>query len=232
MFAGLRLRYPAAMCGRFAIFSPLQQLIEAFGLSAAPDELPPRYNAAPGQQLPVVLARGAERRCGLMRWGLVPSWARDEKMGKRLINARAETLAEKPSFKVALRRRRCLVPADGFYEWKKTGGAKVPHFVALRSGGPMALAGLWERWDGGAEPLLTFTIVTTAPNELVAELHHRMPAILPPERWDRWLSGEPPLPAGLAELLAPLPAAQLTAHPVSRAVNAPARDDPELIRPA
>jgi putative SOS response-associated peptidase YedK len=231
MFAGLRLRYAAAMCGRFAIFSPVQQLIEAFGLSAAPDELPPRYNAAPGQQLPVVLARGAERRCGLMRWGLVPFWADDPKIGNRLINARAETLATKPSFKNALRRRRCLVPADGFYEWKKTAGAKVPHYLALRSGRPMALAGLWERWEGGAEPLYTFTIVTTAPNAVVAALHRRMPAILARAHWDRWLDETPPAPEALAELLGPAPDDWLVAHPVSRAVNSPAADGPELLEP-
>lgn len=231
MFAGLRLRYPAAMCGRFAIFSPVQQLIAAFGLSAAPDELPPRYNAAPGQRLPVVVASGAERRCGLMRWGLVPSWADDPEIGKRMINARAETLSEKPSFKNALRRRRCLVPADGFYEWKKSGGAKVPHYLALRAGGPMALAGLWERWDGADAPLYTFTIVTTAPNAVVAALHRRMPVILARECWDRWLGDPPPAPEELSELLGPAPDDWLQAHPVSRAVNSPAADGPELIEP-
>lgn len=218
------------MCGRFAIVSPVHELIEAFALAAAPEQLRPRYNAAPSQELPVIPNR-EPRALELFRWGLVPFWAKDAKIGNRMINARSETLTEKPSFKKALEQRRCLVPADGFYEWKKTDVGKQPHFIRLRSGSPMALAGLWERWDKGPEPLLTFTIVTTTPNPLMARLHHRMPVILPERTWARWLDPDPLLSDALEGMFDPYPADEMEAFEVSTAVNSPANDAPELIQP-
>lgn len=210
--------------------SPVHELIEAFGLAAASEDQRPRYNAAPSQDLPVIPNR-LPRALELFRWGLVPFWAQDEKIGHRMINARSETLAEKPSFKNAFKHRRCLVPADGFYEWKKTADGKRPHFIRLRSGTPMALAGLWERWDKGDEPLLSFTIVTTTPNPLMAELHHRMPVVLPESAWERWLDPDPLAPDALDGLFDPFPADEMEAFEVSTAVNSPANDGPELILP-
>ncbi len=218
------------MCGRFAIVSPVHELIEAFGLALAPDDLPPKYNAAPSQRLPVIPNR-SPRALELFRWGLVPFWAKEAKIGNRMINARSETLADKPSFKNALKRRRCLVPADGFYEWKKTADGKQPHFIKLRSGAPMALAGLWERWDKGDEPLFSFTIVTTTPNPLMAKLHHRMPVILPERAWARWLDPDPVTPGALAGMFEPYPADEMEAFAVSTRVNSPANDGPQLIQP-
>ena len=219
------------MCGRFAIVSPVRELIEAFGLMSAPDTLEARYNLAPTQLAPVVLNR-PERSLEMLRWGLVPSWAKDVKIGSRMINARAETLAEKPSFKKAFKHRRCLVPADGFYEWKKTGGTKVPHLIRRKDGSPMALAGLWEVWERGERPLCSFTIVTTTPNRLMSELHHRMPVVLSAEHWDRWLAPDPVDPAKLVGLLRPLPDGLLQVQPVRPEVGSPANDGPQLWEPA
>lgn len=219
------------MCGRFAIFSPVPELVEAFALADGLTDFSARYNVAPSQLGPVIPNR-EPRRLAWFRWGLVPAWAKAVRLGSKMINARSETVAEKPAFKAALARRRCLVPASGFYEWQKTGGAKRPHFIRLKSGRPFALAGLWEVWDKGPEPLFSFTILTTEPNELVARLHDRMPVILPAEAWPRWLDPAPGDPRALRALLGPYPADQLQAYPVSSRVNSPAHEGPELIEPA
>jgi putative SOS response-associated peptidase YedK len=164
-----------------------------------------------------------------MRWGLIPAWAKDPAIGDHLINARVETVAEKPAFRAALRRRRCLVFADGFYEWRKTAGGKVPTYVRLRSGAPFAFAGLWERWAGTGEPLTTCTLITGPPNELMAPIHNRMPVILLPEEYDAWLApGDVPAER-LLPLLNPYPAALMEAYAVSTRVNSPRSDGPELI---
>ncbi len=229
------------MCGRYTITRGLERFAEYAGYRAAGPEFTPRFNVAPGQSAPVARLAGAERTIASLRWGLVPFWAADEKIAYKTINARAETLAERASFKHALHSRRCLVLADGFYEWQALpGGGKQPYFIYLASGEPFALAGLWESWtrSGGAagapgtpgQPLETFTIVTTEPNELMARIHHRMPVILTPEAAARWLDPA----AARAELLAlcaPYPAALMAAHPVDAKVGSPRHDGPELVLP-
>ncbi len=162
----------------------------------------------------------------MLRWGLVPSWAKDPQMGARMINARGETVAEKPSFRSAVKSRRCLIPADGFYEWVKTDGGKQPHFIHFADARPFAFAGLWERWNKGeGDPLETCTIITTSPNDLIAGLHDRMPVILPDDRYDEWLKPEPLAADRLSEILVAHPAGQMEAYPVSTYVNKPANDD-------
>ena len=220
------------MCGRFAFYSPAEAVTRLFGAQPGED-LAPRFNIAPTQDAPVVRvdAEGA-REFVPLRWGLIPFWAKDPKIGNRMINARAETVAEKPAFRQAFRKRRCLVLADGFYEWQKTPGGKTPWYISLGSGEPFAMAGLWESWRGdGADPVETCSIITTGPNELMVRLHNRMPAILLGEAVDRWLDAAS-APAALTDLLAPIPASRLGAVPVSRRVNSPANDGPELIEPA
>lgn len=235
------------MCGRYSLFASQTDLESRFGASFG-DDFEPRYNAAPGQTLPVITDEEPDeiRR---LKWGLVPRWADDAT--ESYINARSETVREKPAFAEAYGERRCLVPADGFYEWADTGDGKRPHRVAFEDDRPFAMAGLYERWEppkpettqtglgafgggGDAEPesddgpVETFTVVTTEPNEVVADLHHRMAVILDPDEEETWLRGDPD---AAADLLDPYPATDLTAHPVSTRVNSPAVDAPELIEP-
>ena len=219
------------MCGRYILTVSGEVLARLFGLDEVP-ELVPRYNIAPTQRVPVVRAAGGRRRLDSLRWGLVPHWAAEPSVGHRLVNARAETAATKPSFRSAFRSRRCLVPANGFYEWQATPAGKQPWLIRLSGGRPFAMAGLWERWSGGDGDLETFTILTTSPNEVVAPLHGRMPVILPPEAWERWLDPEYRAPEALQALLGPFPAAEMEAHPVSRLVNDPANDSPACLERA
>jgi len=225
------------MCGRFTLTVDPGELQQQFGLKEPPPaELAPRFNIAPSQAVAVV-ANNADRALELFQWGLIPSWAKDPKIGNKLINARAETLAEKPSFRNALKRRRCLVVADGFYEWKKEGGdprgaGKTPMYIQLNDGRPFAFAGLWEVWqppDGGL--LKTCTIITTEPNALLAPIHNRMPAILPPGAYDKWLTPAELPSAEAMKLLRPYDPAQMKVVPVSSRVNSPAVDTPELVLP-
>ena len=223
------------MCGRFAQASPPEAIAQLFDLplSAVPP-YQPRYNLAPTQPALVLRLRPRtqEKQLTFLLWGLIPSWAKDPSIGQRLINARAETLAEKPAFRAAFRRRRCLVPADGFYEWKQTGNGKQPYFITRKDGKPLALAGLWERWQSPDGSVLeTFTLITTQPNDLVARIHHRMPAILPQDSFDLWLNPLTDLETVSDLLRTPYPAALLQAYPVSPRVNNPAHDDPDLIEP-
>jgi len=198
----------------------------------------PRFNIAPTQDAPVVRQRTEpkrERTLQFLRWGLIPSWAEDIKIGARLINARGETVAAKPSFRSAFRKRRCLVPADGFYEWRADGKAKQPYLIARRDGASFAFAGLWERWtpkEKPAEPAFidSYTIVTTEANTLLKPLHERMPVILAPEHYASWLDPEA-AEADLLALLRPAPEELLHYFPVSRRVNAARVDVPELIEP-
>jgi len=225
------------MCGRFAFYSAREAMAAVFGVDDPP-AIEPRYNIAPTQHVPVIRT-GADgcRHVSMLRWGLVPFWAKDTKIGNRLINARAETADSKPAFRAAWSRRRCLVPADGFYEWRAGRDGKTPWFVSAVSGEPFAMAGLWEQWepkaaaaDGAGEgPLETFTILTTAPTDLMARLHDRMPMILGEERAAAWLAGENPAPAdgSMAD-----PAVALRAWPVSRRVNSPRNEDASLVQPA
>ena len=220
------------MCGRYTLSAPGDVVAEAFGLAEAPD-LAPRYNIAPSQRVPIVraAANAAGRELALVRWGLVPSWAREAAIGNRLINARAETLAEKPAFRDALRRRRCLVVADGFYEWQTVGRRKRPWHFRRPDGAPFALAGLWARWpDPAGGDLESCAIVTTAANELLAPVHDRMPALLDGDGAAAWLA-EGAEPGRLAGLLAPAPPDALVAAPVSLAVNDPRHDAPDCVLP-
>ena len=220
------------MCGRFTIMLEADDLREALDLGAIPEDWRPRFNLAPSQPAGVVVDPST-RNLGWMKWGLVPGWAKDPEIGNRLINARSETLAEKPSFRQAFARRRCLIPADGFYEWQHPAGGKGrgrPHHIHLASGQPFFLAGLWERWQTKkTEPLLTFTIITTQANELIASIHDRMPVILTGEMaWD-WL--QPHSIDELARFLRPYPARYMEIVPVSFAVNNPANDLPACAEP-
>jgi putative SOS response-associated peptidase YedK len=218
------------MCGRFALIVDASVLADVFDIDP-PKDFKPRFNIAPTQEVPVVRSGGhGSREFATLRWGLVPSWAKDEKIGARMINARSETAAEKPSFRSAVKSRRCLVPASGFYEWVKGPGAKQPHFIHFSDARVFAFAGLWERWTKGEHgPLETFTILTTTPNELIADLHDRMPVILPSEAFTEWLDPNPLPPERLRRLTAPHPAAGMEAYPVSAHVNRPANDDPKCI---
>jgi putative SOS response-associated peptidase YedK len=197
--------------------------------TASPLNVPVRYNVAPTQDVPAVRpAKAGGRELAMLRWGLIPAWAKDEDIGARLINARGETAAELPSFRAAFRRRRCLVAADGFYEWRKAGkGPKQPFLVELADGRPFAFAGLWERWDKAPDgrPLETCTIITTRANELLAPIHDRMPVILPPADYDAWLDVEGTGVEAAKALLRPYPAAAMAAHPVSPRVNNARNDD-------
>ncbi len=216
------------MCGRYSLTTPEEALVGLFEAGPLEGHVP-RYNAAPGQILPVVrLDDDGARQWAWLRWGLVPSWAKDPAIGNRMINARAETVAEKPSFRAAFRRRRCLVVADGFYEWQARDGAKQPYHIAQSDGGPMAFAGLWERW-GGDETLETFTILTTDASPDLAPIHHRMPVILAPAHQQVWLATEDP--GLLAGLMGPGGSVELAARAVSRHVNDPRHDDADCLAP-
>ena len=218
------------MCGRFTLTINPDELQQQFGLSEPPPtQLAPRYNIAPTQAV-AVIANNSDRKLELFQWGLIPSWAKDPKIGSKMINARAETLAEKPSFRTALKRRRCLVVADGFYEWKKTGSGKTPMYIQLKDGRPFGFAGLWEAWQSPEDGLIkTCTIITTTPNELMESIHNRMPAILLPAHEDLWLD---PTMTNISEamsVLLPYPADAMRAIPVSTKVNAASGTGPELI---
>jgi putative SOS response-associated peptidase YedK len=224
------------MCGRFTLTEDPDVIARRFGAPPAQGGgRRPRYNIAPTQTVLTVTEDGA-RRLEEMRWGLVPSWAKDPKSGSRMINARAETLAERPAYRGVLRRRRCLIPADGFYEWPEGPGGrkgKQPMYVRLTTGEPFAFAGLWDEWrppEAGA-PLRTCTIVTTEANPLLAAFHHRMPVILAPEVEAVWLDREITAPAQLRSLLVPYPAAAMAAYPVSTEVNAVRNDSERLVLP-
>ena len=249
------------MCGRFTLTSPVEELAGMFNVLVKTG-LTPRYNIAPTQ--PVVCVRqpssvasdeaspntASSRELVEMRWGLIPHWAKDPAIGTRMINARSESVAEKPAYKDAFRKRRCLVLADGFYEWRRLKGGKQPYFIYLEDRRPFAFAGLWARWkpragqleeiSGGRAQALPLsadgrvescTFLTTGPNELMEPIHDRMPVILPPECWDAWLDPENRDGRGLADLLRPYAAEKMCAHPVSTHVNKPANDDPQCIEP-
>jgi putative SOS response-associated peptidase YedK len=220
------------MCGRFTFATSPEIVAEFFELSTVP-ELSPRYNIAPTQPAPVLLVPrvDAQPELKLFRWGLVPSWAKDPGVGARMINARSETVAVKPAFRTAFRQRRCLVVADGFYEWQKRPGSKQPFYIRFRDAGPFAFAGLWEHWenDEGAT-LESFAILTTTPNELLEPIHDRMPVILRPEDYAPWMDPGETRVAGLEPLLRPFPGDEMTAYPVSKRVNSPSRDDPVYIQ--
>jgi putative SOS response-associated peptidase YedK len=221
------------MCGRYTLTSPGEVIAELFELVDVPEVLP-HYNLAPTQEAAVVrvAAPGAPRRLDYLRWGLIPYWATDPAIGNRMINARAESVADKPAYRDSFRRRRCLVPADGFYEWKRQGKARQPYLIRRRDRRPFAFAGLWSSWRGrDADRRETFTIVTTTPNELLAQLHDRMPVILDYRDFAAWLDPGRSDAAHLQSLLVPPAAGDLEAVPVSTRVNNAAYDAADCVEP-
>jgi putative SOS response-associated peptidase YedK len=221
------------MCGRFTLTDPDQKLAVQFNLPEVPD-LQPRYNVAPTQPVAAVRVAGqsAARELTLLHWGLIPFWAKDPRVGERLINARVETAAEKPAFRAAFRRRRCLVLADGFYEWQKVEGKKQPYYIRMRSREPFAFAGLWELWEGADGSVVeSCTLLTTEPNDLMRPIHNRMPVILQPKNYELWLDPGIQQPEQLQPVLLPYPSNEMVAYPVSRWVNSPDNDDPRCIEP-
>ena len=219
------------MCGRYTVTSAPEAIRALFGYSEQPN-FPPRYNVAPTQPIAIVRLIDGKRQFALVRWGLLPSWVKDPKNFTLLINARGESVAEKPAFRAAMKRRRCLIPADGFYEWKATGARKQPHYVRAKSGEPLAFAGLWETWTGpNGEELETAAIVTTRANKKLASLHERMPVIVPPDAFDLWLDCANVDAETATALIAPAPEALLEAYEVSTAVNRTANDNPQLAEP-
>ena len=219
------------MCGRYTLIK-LAEFTDMFPWIRGPDSaVPGRFNVAPSQAVAVV-ANTAEPKVDFYSWGLVPSWAKDRSIGNKMINARAETLAEKPAFRTALRRRRCLLPADGFYEWKVEGKTKTPMYITRADGKPFAFAGLWEMWhaaDGSALP--SCTIITVAPNDLMKTIHDRMPAMLAEEDYRAWLEPAEKETGAMMGMLRPYPAELLTVRPVSRVVNSPKNEGPDCIAP-
>ena len=214
------------MCGRYSLTSPVEWVRQTFE-AVGGGNLAPRYNVAPTQSAAVIREAGSVREIVLLRWGLVPSWAKGIEIGQKMINARSETVAEKPSFRAAYRMRRCLVAADGFYEWRTEGRAKQPYRITFRDARPFAFAGIWERWrPEGAAEVESFAILTTEANEALRPIHHRMPVILPPEVYGPWLAGE----AG-AEVLVPFADPALVAFKVDRRVNSPRNDDAACLVP-
>ncbi len=216
------------MCGRYSLTADLGELTGRFEFDGDWDAFDKRYNIAPTQEVLTVVG-GQTRRAGFMRWGLIPHWAKDIKVGSRMINARAETVAEKPAFRNALRRRRCLVLADGFYEWQRVGGSKRPMRIVMRSGEPFAFAGLWSVWkDPEGNRILSCTIITTAANDLLKPIHNRMPVILSKEVEDFWLDDSVDDPNAITSALTPYPDDAMEAYEVSSLVNSVANDGPEV----
>jgi putative SOS response-associated peptidase YedK len=219
------------MCGRFTLVSPFMAVTERFHVSVSPD-LQPRYNIAPGQDI-LCIIRDGETRLAPLRWGLIPFWAKDPAIGNRLINARAETLAEKPSFRNAFMRQRCLIVADGFFEWRPAGKRRTPVYIYLKSKQPFGFAGLYETWktpDG--KEIRTCTIITTDANDLVRPIHDRMPAILPGDIEDRWLDPGERSRERLLSLLKPYPAGEMAAYDVTHIMNNACHDTADCILPA
>ena len=217
------------MCGRYTLVAQLRLLEERFSFQAGDLSLEPGYNIAPTQQVLTVTGNEANH-AQYMRWGLIPSWAKDMSIGNRMINARSETLVEKPSFRTAFRKRRCLILADSFYEWRKEGSARQPMRIMLKDGEPFAFAGLWESWkDPAGESVLSCTIVTIGPNSLIEPIHNRMPVILPREAEPVWLDQDIQDTALLSELLVPYSGDEMEVYQVSKLVNSPGNNSPELV---
>jgi putative SOS response-associated peptidase YedK len=211
------------MCGRYTHRYTWQQIVELYQLTEA--AIAP--NIAPTQKAPIVRERDGKRELAMLRWGLIPYWSKDPKIAYKTINARAETVATAPSFREAFRARRCLVPTSGFYEWLKTPSGKQPYLIGFKDGRPFAHAGLWERWKDrtSGERVETFTIITGPPNEVAGRIHNRMPVIIDPADFDRWLTSQ----ESPTDLLMPYPATEMAAYPVSKSVNSPEKNEPSLI---
>jgi putative SOS response-associated peptidase YedK len=221
------------MCGRFTQERPASELAEIFGAEPLVDDPGARFNIAPTDEALVVVQREERRAITAYRWGLIPHWATDAKIGSRMFNARAETLTSSPAFRDAFRRHRCLVPVDSFYEWKREGTVRQPYRVVRDDRRPLALAGLWAGWRDPATDAVrrTFTIITSRPNEALSDLHDRMPVVIPEATWDRWLDPDPAAAGELLALLEPDDDLDLDVYAVPRLVNDVRRDGPELIEP-
>jgi putative SOS response-associated peptidase YedK len=222
------------MCGRFGLTRPERFDFQRLGITDVP-VLRPRFNVAPGDEILAIRERSGQRRADLVRWGLIPSWATDPSIGNRMANARSDSAFEKPAFRAAMRARRCLIPADVFYEWQVVPGQrrKRPHAVRLKDGEPFALGGLWEYWrpKEGGEGVVSCTVLTTAPNSLLSEIHDRMPVIIPPNKYRSWLDPRTPVPA-VIDLLTPFSSDAMDAWPVSPRVNDARDDDAGVLEPA
>ncbi|MHC8517405.1 SOS response-associated peptidase [Sporosarcina sp. ITBMC105] len=222
------------MCGRFTLFAPYHDIIERFSIESAfeESEYMPSYNIAPSQQVAAIINDGSKNRLGYLRWGLIPPWAKDEKIGYKMINARAETIAEKPSFKQAFTKRRCIIPADSFYEWQRKDGEKIPMRIKLKSNSMFGIAGLWESWQSPeGKTIYTCTAITTEPNNLVKPIHNRMPVILKKEEEAKWLDPSITDIHFLGNMLQSFDEDQMEAYEISPAVNSPKYNDPSLIKP-
>ena len=216
------------MCGRYTLAAPVNELVEQFDIDEYPSSITTSYNIAPTQEVAAVIAEDEKRKLEMLRWGLVPAWTDDPSIGNRMINARSETVAEKPSFRKAFKDRRCLVLSDGFYEWRRTPDGKQPYYIHLKDGSPFAFAGLWESWRD-AQEIRSCTIITTEANELVGDIHNRMPVILAPEDYSLWLDPDFKEREALTSLLRPYPNDAMEAYPVSRRVNSPSNNVPDCI---
>jgi putative SOS response-associated peptidase YedK len=219
------------MCGRYTFTSAPEAMRQLFRYLEQPN-FPPRFNVAPTQPIAIVRLVEGQRQFALVRWGFLPSWVKDPKTFTLVINARGESVIDKPAFRAAMKRRRCLIPADGFYEWQKAGDRKRPFFIHAKSGAPLAFAGLWETWTGpNGEELETAAIVTTRANRTLGAIHERMPVIVPPEAFDLWLDCATVDAATAAALIKPGPEDLLEAYEISTAVNRTANDGPKLLEP-
>lgn len=223
------------MCGRFVQYSPLQTIQQMLDVGTVSFEVIPNYNVAPTQKIITVIKHNNENKLEKLHWGLVPFWAKDISIGSRMINARAETVSQKPSFRNAFRKRRCLIPADGFYEWKGEKGNKQPYYVSIPSGEPFSFAGLWETWtdkETGEESVYkSCTIITTAASESIREIHHRMPVILDPKFHEKWLNADIQDPKALQVIINDGIIHNMSFYPVSKLVNSVKNNDPNCIKP-
>jgi putative SOS response-associated peptidase YedK len=221
------------MCGRFTLHSPESRIREAFDLeNTEPLGLHPRYNIAPSQDIPIIRDTDASREMVLAQWGLVPHWSKESKTKYSTINARIESVAEKPAYRTPFRQQRCLIPADGFYEWKMVNGKKIPHHIRMRDGDVFAFAGLWDRWEGEGESLESCSIIVMPSNEVMKPLHERMPVIIAPAHYDLWLDARVTGKAEIMWHLHSTPSSQLMFYPISPWVNSPRHDDERCIQPA
>lgn len=221
------------MCGRYTLFAEYAELVERFQIGAAieEDQYVISYNIAPSQHVAAVINDGKQNRMGYLRWGLIPPWAKDEKIGYKTINARAETLSEKPSFRNAFMKKRCIIPADSFYEWKREEGTKTPMRIKLKSGAPFAMAGLWESWKSKEGKVVhSCSVITTEPNRLMSTIHDRMPVIFKEEDESSWLNPKHTDPDYLRQFLKPFDEAQMEAFEVSSEVNSVKNNGPHLIQ--
>lgn len=221
------------MCGRYSLYADYSVILERFNIeetAVSEEDYSPSYNVAPSQEVLAVVSDGSKNRLGLLKWGLIPPWAKDKKIGYKMINARAETAAEKPSYRHAFKKKRCLVVADSFYEWRRTDNGKVPMRIKLKSGEPFAFAGMWESWKSPeGKTINTCTILTTKPNELMESIHDRMPVVLSKKAEKVWLDPKVQDVEELGQLLQPYDSKEMEAYEVSQAVNSPKNNGPELI---